>query len=143
MCMMVYIASDYPLPTLAWNDARPGFHITDLMEAHSPVRRRFSKPYAYYVGSHEGCGCGFQVGQYAACDEDATALAAGQSSRRLLVDFLKVALQHQQTVELFACWDGDQGAEPEHRTTIGPQALLDERTYFLEREWMLISELGA
>ena len=143
MCMMVYIASDYPLPTSAWNYAKPTFHVTNVLDAHVPVRRHFSKPYAYYVGSHEGCGCGFQVGQYDASNVDAETLAAGLSSRRRLVEFLAVALQHQQTVELFACWDGDQGEEAEHRSTVRPQELLADRTYFLEREWMLISETSA
>src|SRR4051812_45959015 len=73
MCMVVYIASDYPLPTSSWDEARPRFHVTELSERDEPVRRQFSKPCAYYAGSHEGCGCGFQYGEYPGYQEEAAA----------------------------------------------------------------------
>ena len=76
MCMMVYIASDCLLPTSAWDETRPSFHVRELVERDEPVRRQFSKPHVYYVGSHEGCGCGFQYGQYAGFEDDAAGLAA-------------------------------------------------------------------
>src|SRR6266446_4942076 len=120
MCMLIYVASDYPLPTSAWDQGRPRFHVTELGDRDQPVRRQFSKPCVYYAGSHEGCGCGFQYGEYEGFEEDPAALAAARDSRGLLAEFLSVALQHQPAVELFACWDGDQGAPPEHRGRVRP-----------------------
>jgi hypothetical protein len=136
MCMMVYIASDYPLPLLAWDKARPRFNVEKLTERDEAVRRHFSKPYAYYVGAHEGCGCGFQCGLYP--DADPARVADANESRRRLSEYLSVALQHQASVELFACWDGDQGEASEHYGRIRPQDLPQGTTFFLERELLLV-----
>ena len=138
--MMVYIASDYSLPTIGWDKTHPRFHVTELTERDQPVKRQFSKPFVYYAGSHEGCGCGFQYGEYEGFEEDPTELAAAKDSRRKLTEFLSVALQHQQSVELFACWDGDQGALPEHRGSARPSDLMRARTFFREREFLLLFE---
>jgi hypothetical protein len=142
MCMMVYVASNYPLPAAAWDEAHPAFHVAELSDRDEPVRRQFSKPCVYYAGSHEGCGCGFQYGQYEGFEEDPAALAAAQDSRRRLAEFLALALEHQSEVELFACWDGDQAAEPEHRGRATPADLVRERAHFRERELLVMSEAG-
>ncbi len=138
--MMVYLASDYPLPTLTWNEAHPAFYVTELDDRHQPVRGQFSKPCVFYAGSHEGCGRGFQYGEYEGFDREPEDLAAAQDSRRRLAEFLALALEHQSEVELFACWDGDQAAEPEHRGRVTPADLVRDRTYFREKELLTISE---
>jgi hypothetical protein len=143
MCMMIYIASEHPLPTSSWDEARPCFYVEALSERDEPVRRRFTKPWVYYAGSHEGCGCGFQSGQYEGLEEGADALAAARDSRWRLAEFLAVALQHQSEVELFACWDGDQTAEPEHRGRLRPSDLTRDRASFREKEFLIIFEAGA
>jgi hypothetical protein len=139
MCMMVYIASEYPLPTSSWDETNPCFYVETLSERDESVRRQFTKPWIYYVGSHEGCGCGFQYGQYAGLEKDITALAAARDSRHRLAEFLAVALQHQWEVELFACWDGDQTAVVEHRGRIRASDLMRDRTFFREKELLVIS----
>ena len=139
MCIVVYVASDYPLPTIAWDQNKPAFHVSELTERDQPVRQQFSKPLVYKAGSHQGCGCGFQYGEYEEYGEDANELAAAKDSRRRLVDFLCVALQHQSAVELFACWGGDEGKPPEHRERLRPENLLKDRTFFHEKELLVIS----
>jgi len=62
--MMVYIASDHELPLIEWNEDAPAFHVRELHEKEKAVRAQFTLPHIYYVGAHEGCGCGFQVGEY-------------------------------------------------------------------------------
>jgi hypothetical protein len=138
--MMIYVASDYPLPTLAWDETRPCFHVTELSARDEPVRRQFSKPCVYYAGSHERCGCGFQYGEYEGFEEDVAASAAARNSRQRLTEFLAMALQHQLAVELFACWDGDQAAEQEHRCRVRPADLVGNRTFFREKELLVVSE---
>jgi len=140
MCMMVYVASDHPLPTSAWDEARPGFHVEELSKRDEAVRKQFSKPCIYYVGSHEGCGCGFQYGQYEELEQDREESAAVEESRRHLSEFLATALQGQAEVELFACWDGDQAATPEHRGRMSPSDLLRDHAHFREKELLVVSE---
>ena len=139
MCILVFIASDNDLPTLPWSQAQPRFHVTELSERDEPVRSKFSKPHVYYAGSHEGCGCGFQYGEYEGYEEEAD-LPEKQTSRRRLAEYLAVALRHQPEVELFVCWDGDQATEPAHRSRIRPAELLQGRTYFQERELLVVAE---
>jgi hypothetical protein len=93
----------------------------------------------YYVGSHESCGCGFQYGEYAGFEEEAD-LPEKRESRRRLAGFLAVALQHQAEVEVFACWSGDEAAEPEHCGRVRPADLVGHRTFFRERELLVVSE---
>jgi hypothetical protein len=139
MCIMIYIASDQPLPTAAWDPSRRRFQLTELSEGDEPVRRQFSKPCVYLARSHEGCGCGFQYGEYEEDDEDDTDLTAKRVSRRQLADFLTAALQKQPEIELFACWDGDQAAPAEHRERLRPADLVRERTFFREKELLVVS----
>src|SRR5262247_3335701 len=103
MCMMVYIAASQPLDLVVWNEALPAFHVSDLHETEVSVKAQFRSAYVYYAGSHEGCGCGFQYGEYEGFEEEAD-LPQKRQSRRALAEFLAVALQHQAEVELFASW---------------------------------------
>jgi len=135
--MLVFIASDFELPTFPWDQARPRFHVTELTEQDEPVRGKFAKPHVYYAGSHEGCGCGFQYGEYEGFEEEAD-LHDKQASRRQLAEYLAIALQHQAEVELFACWGGDQAVMPEHRERLRVADLLGARTFFRERELVVV-----
>ncbi len=147
MFMMVYIASDQSLPTVAWDDAHPAFYVSELMPDREPVRRQFSAPNVYYVGSHEGCGCGFQ------CDElhfpdpdappevvaaDAADLAERQDSLRRFASYLTQALDRGATVDVYACWAGDEAAAPAFRESLRPDDLLDARPYFREKELLRV-----
>jgi hypothetical protein len=138
MCMTVYLASDVPLPTIPWEQSTPAFNVADLRAPDESVRKQFSKPHVYYVGSHEGCGCGFQHGQYPGFEEPDN-IAAAVRSRRELTDYIRRALATQDSVELFSCWDGDQSAAPEFRDRLSIDQLATDRTYFREKEHLLIT----
>src|SRR2546430_472858 len=123
MCMTVYLASSVPLPAVPWDEQRPSFHVVGLPPSQQAVRGHFRQPYAYYAGSHEGCGCGFQYGEYEAADPDAEELAElerHKQSRALLADYLKEALRGVPQIELYACWDGDEGLAAEHQGRVHP-----------------------
>jgi hypothetical protein len=141
--MMVYLASVRPLPLIPWDAARPAFHITELPEGRDAARSQFTLAHAYYAGSHEGCGCGFQYGEYELDDPDAgelAELARHKESRARLAQYLQSALAVVPVVELYACWDGDEGLRREYSDRILPQSLVTDRTFFRERELLLVSE---
>ena len=143
MCMASYIASDHPLPTSEWDSNRPAFYATGLARNDEEiVRRQFSKPFVYYLGSHEGCGCGFQHGQCAEYEGEHESIIAAQESRRRLIEFVSAALGRQESVELFACWEGDQGAPPLTQRQLRPRDLFRDRCYFLEKEFVVVSEFN-
>jgi hypothetical protein len=132
---MVYVASDEVL-SLPW-DTGPGFHVIQLHDLDEPVRRQFSKPWVYYVGSHVGSGCGFQCGENEGFEDHAD-LAQRPDSWRRLAEFLAVALRRQPEVELFACRDGDQAAEPLHRDRVRFADLSGARPFLGERQLLLV-----
>jgi hypothetical protein len=146
MCVAVYVASDHPLPTVAWDEARPAFHVKEaVFYADNPVRRHVSKPFIYSAGSYGGCGCAFQFdgcyndeGEYVADDSPDQ-----EASRRGLADFLSAALQHQAAVEVFVCCSGDESFPPEHRRRARPTDFIRDRTLFRFGELVVVSEQDA
>ncbi len=131
MCMMLYMAADQPVPEIPWNESEPAFHVR-VESPGSPVRNQFALPHLFYVGSHEGCGCGFQLGEYPGYEDD-EALAKGKSLRDL-AGYLEFQLAEGRKLTLYACWAGDEASAYEHCRTITPRDLLGESFFFLEKE---------
>jgi hypothetical protein len=134
MCLMVYLGAKKPLNLIAWNDAAPAFHVSGLRDEESPVRNQFSMPYVYYAGSHEKCGCGFQYGQYRHVYYETEDQERKRESLDALSGYLSRQISRVGPIELYACWDGDQSALPEHRRTLTPHSLMSEDFQFLENE---------
>ena len=134
MCLAVYLAADEEPPLVPWDETHPGFHVVALAgEPDESARRQFSKRYVVYLGSHEGCGCGFDYGQ----DPEAVEPEEDEASRRsvsALVDYLKPLLARLGTLELFSCWEGDQGVEPLSRRCITLSAIGGDSFCFQQKE---------
>lgn len=134
MCLMVWIAAEAPLASVAPEtpltpDPLHGYHRVEDVASSAPVRARFSLPHVHYVGSHEGCGCGYNSGDLASGgfervdevrayldamrDDEREAFSSAQRSRARLRAIVEEALT-QVAVEVFGCWAGDE-AESERR----------------------------
>jgi hypothetical protein len=67
---MLYLGSNKERPTSVWDEANPSFYVqkdntqysVEIQQSESieQVKTHISKQFIYYVGSHEGCGCGFR-----------------------------------------------------------------------------------
>jgi hypothetical protein len=137
MCLMVYIAAAAPLELVAWDETAPAFHVTARLNREEAVRRQFTPAHVHYAGSHEGCGCGFQLGQYPACSvEDAEQKRASLTA---FAAYLEHEVERVGRVQLWACWDGDQAEPPVGRRHLKPSALRSDDFYFVGRE---LVELG-
>ena len=138
MCMAVYIAADEPLAIVPWNEDHPAFYLASVDPSDSPVLVQFTKPHVAYAGSHEGCGCGFQYGEYPEFREPDEAVA-----RRASLDQFAAYLAAETTrigpIELYACWEGDQAAPVEHRRALTPVDLRSEDFFFLQKEFSLVT----
>lgn len=135
--MVFYVGSDQPLPRIPWNEAAPAFCVTDVPGTDAAVLRHFSKQHVCYVGSHEGCGCGFQSSEFVEYDEPED-LAVKRSQRAQLARFLRDALDGSTTLELYSCWSGDEPKDFEHRDVVVPEDLLSAREHFRERELLTV-----
>ena len=138
MCIMVYLAADEPLQLLEWNEMQPGLHASLPAPNEDRVRVQFTKGTLVYAGSYEGCGCGFQNGEYGPEHYEPEELRQGRRSLYEFSEYLRRELPRVGDIELFACWDGDQMAPPEHRRTLTPDALKSENFFFIQKEFSLI-----
>lgn len=121
MCLAVYIASPSPLPLVAWREEDPAFYVQDA-ELDDPVRAHFGWANVYYVGSHEGCGCGFAYNQLPKHLQESGDEAQRRSSVAALRDYVREATA-LGPVQLFACWEGEQSFPEKDRVAASPDAL--------------------
>ena len=66
--MMVWIGTVEPVAAVAKPvdpTADAGYHYVEEVRADAPIRARLALPHVTYVGSHEGCGCGYNSGDLA------------------------------------------------------------------------------
>jgi len=117
MCLAVYLATESTVPPIEWNKESPAFYL-EAVEEGQPVCKQFSLPYVYYAGSHEGCGCGFSKD-----GEVGPELEHYQANYRSLGHTIRAALAQGSKVEVFTCWEGDQGDMPEFIESITPTEL--------------------
>src|SRR3954467_11018699 len=110
MCRVLYIAADRPLPLIPWDPKNPGFHVIELTEREVPVKSQFSKPFVYYAGSHQGCGCAYDLASMSIGEPEQ--LPNARRGREKLASYLHDALAAVGQLELYTCWDGDWGDPP-------------------------------
>jgi hypothetical protein len=60
MCFLLFIACDAPVPTIPWDENDRKLNTQDLHDSEKPIIKHFSKSHYKYIGSDEGCGCGFR-----------------------------------------------------------------------------------
>ena len=138
MCMVVYIAADNPLPLIEWQEDVIAFCVSELTEDEKRASKQFSKPFVACAGSFGGCGCGFSYGEEEVEDEDDRKEdALSRESVRQLSEYLSPLVKNG-SIELFACWDGDQEAEPEERQTVTPDYFGGEKFGFKEKQFLIV-----
>lgn len=131
MCLAVYLASAHPLPLVPWDSARPAFHVTEA--GKTPVRARFGLPRVYRLDSHEGCGCGFEYGQWPVeSDEDRLREVQGRASVASLRAYV-TAVAQRAPVELYACWEGEQELAAKDVADVEPAQLGGAEFRFVQR----------
>ena len=137
MCMAVYLAASTALPLVPWDAERPGFHTAPLAADDKAVRGQFSRPHVVYAGSHEGCGCGFDYGQWDG--EDPEEAAAARATVGALRAYVCRVLEAGEPVELYACWEGAQAEAPARRVALTPDDLGGPSFCFEQRTFAIIS----
>lgn len=139
MCYVLYLASDRPGPTIDWNPEARAFHVKSEDPALETVRPRFTRPHVAYLGSDDGCGCGFRRDpSWVPVMEDGTASLSQQRNHRQLHDYLAALLADQPSVELFGCWSGDEGLPEETCRTASVTEITDPGFWFAERERVVV-----
>jgi hypothetical protein len=136
--MMLYIGSDDALPLVPWDKAAPGFHVAELSPDLNDVRHQFSVAHVYYSGSHDGCGCGFQLGEYPDFEDDDA--PAKRESLRRLAEYLDQQLAAGRKLELFACWAGGETSPPTYHRRLHSEDFTAERFFFNDGELSIVEQ---
>jgi hypothetical protein len=70
MCLVLYIGTKTDVPLIPWDEKKPAFNVALLSsEFEKQAVHHFGELKVHYLGSHEGCGCGFrQEGDM--CDDE-------------------------------------------------------------------------
>jgi hypothetical protein len=130
MCMLVFAAADTPLPLLS--DAERAPLNARLPEGREErVRQQFSKHHVVFLGSHTGCSCGFSYGH--SDDPD----VEGRQSVGALGRYLAQAVDRAGPVEVFACWEGDEGRAVAESVIVTPAFFTaDAASFELTEGWL-------
>jgi hypothetical protein len=116
MCNVYYLGSDANLPICGPTDYK-GFHVKELGPYEMVVRRNLPFKYVRYVGSHQGCGCGFRNEGNAYREACELEKAATQADHDSLVAYLLSLPVQPRPMQIFSCWSGDEKLPPEYFST--------------------------
>ena len=137
MCLVLYLASEKRRPLIAWDESAPRFYVkaddADAVKASAHLR----KPHVYYVGSDNGCGCGFRQ-EHDSMIDDAEQLASKADNQTMLHEYIKRCLADEDSIELYSCWSGDEALPMGCDRTIGVDELIDADFWFAERQRTIV-----
>ena len=135
MCWALYLASDTELPLVPWVESAHGFCTLPLSDYEICVTSQFSLPNALYLGSHQGCGCGFMSDDSDGVEES----MLRRKTMACLADYLNAALQKGGRLEMYFCWEGDQGSQPVGRKHLTVSAFKGSEFPLGEKEFAVVS----
>jgi len=113
MCYAIYIASDKPLKTINWDEKNRELNVNKLEAKDKIIKKMFSKPHIYYIGSHLKCGCGFfyESSLTPNCDEREVEKQVIKSLEELK-KYIKQSLVKSKEIELYVSWEGEKEKGP-------------------------------
>lgn len=134
MCWEIYLGSDVELPQVEWEEAAPAFNTQPLSETEERVRIQFLLPHVIYLGSHDGCSCGFFGEDY---DEPEDKNQRSEDLKRLS-KYLSEALEAGAILEMFLCWQGGEIDQQETIKQLTPKDFLSPEFPLKENEFATI-----
>ncbi len=134
MCWEVYLGSDIKLPHIEWDETAPTFNTQELSDSEERVRIQFSLPHIIYLGSHDGCSCGF-FGEDG--DEPEVQYQRNEDIKRLS-KYLSEALDAGAKLEIFLCWQGGEVDPQVTRKQLSPKDFLSPEFPLNENEFATI-----
>lgn len=147
MCFTLYLGSDKERPVSNWDEKYPRFYVENINSAFTGenrdesirlIKQHFSKQIIYYVGSHEGCGCGFRRENYVCLDKK-TLLKTAENQRNLY-EYISRCLTDEITIELYGCWAGDEAEPADLTRKLKVEELIRNDFFFDEGEFTVVEK---
>lgn len=141
MCMVYYLGTDGDAPlTEPWCKESPAFHVTEIDGPEfEHVKEKLPHRRLVYLGSHEGCGCGFRSYR------DGYLMDGGADEKDVCADhealcaYLSSLPPSDHPIQIFGCWSGDESVPVEHFRSIAIPDVLDPQFGFREREILTLN----
>ena len=137
MCLILLLGSDVELSLFD----NPDFRVAQPAPEDLAAAQWLNRLYLYSLGAHTGCACGFR---HIVCeepmeyfegmfDDDLKKSDADLRSASALIEFLRTALQRQDTMTLFPFYDQEPDAPPKGRIARRLAELTPDTLFFIER----------
>jgi hypothetical protein len=141
MCMVYYLGTDGEAPlTGPWIKESPAFYVTNVDTTVSEhVKKKLPHRRLLYLGSHEGCGCGFRSYR------DGYLMEGGAEEKDVVADhaalaaYLEELPPSENPIQIFGCWSGDESYPVEYIRDIAPSDIIDPQFGFREREILTLN----
>src|ERR1035441_1057728 len=115
MCNVYHLGSDSDLPIFGSADSKR-FHVKELNPYEMVVRRILPFTYVRYLGSHQGCGCGFRNEGNDYQEASESEKTATQADHDSLVAYLLSLPVQQRPMQILSCWSGGQKLPPDRKS---------------------------
>lgn len=140
MCMVYYLGTDGDAPlTPSWNKETPAFHVSGVDgPEREHVKKKLSHSHLVYLGSHEGCGCGFRSYRDGFLMEGDAEEKDTEADHVGLAEYLQSLPPSERPIQIFGCWSGDESEPVEHIRDLSPADVLDPSFGFRERELLTV-----
>ena len=144
MCFTLYMASDNECPMSSWDKDAPAFYV-ERQEGtgalfYGGLDTKFSTKYWYYLGSSEGCGCGFSQADDIKYP-DFTEREGIRKNQQDLFSYISKCLENETFIELYGCWAGSETRKSYTRREIKVQEIVNEDFFFAEDELITVRKL--
>jgi hypothetical protein len=135
MCMALYLGSSTDPPIIEFDEKSPSFNTKVLEEKELGLKRHFSLINVIYIGSDEGCGCGFN---HALLDDNGWLPVINENqnnaeNQRKLFEYINASFYNQEYVEIYGVWNGDPKLKPVINEEIDLELLLHPDFFFKEQ----------
>lgn len=153
MCIMVYIAANTELPLVSRFNETNYIYVEPIPHTEPPIIPALTKSHVYYVGSYQGCGCGFAYDDTPSDSRGIMRLFRRRSelvksvneedmkrrrSVQELVTYLADNINRAGVIELYSCWAGDESSNPEQVSAITIAELTPGSKFSFEEKHLLI-----
>jgi len=122
MCDALFIGSDRELALIQFESGKTPIHIMNISEDEKTILDKINKAYVYYIGSYEGCGCGFRYGitekEYGRKFVEQEEEIKGRKSVEALLHYLSSEINPGEEFILLNTWEGEFEQPVEKETTL-------------------------
>ena len=143
MCMALYISSDNELPLIEWREGETPICVSALNASSKEdefASECLTKLYKYYVGSWQGCSCGFTF-DFSGENYDEEENVLSKQSVETLFKYIQANVEGAEC-ELLSFWSGDQYKGISHQAVIDLKKFtLGNKFEFLEGQHTLVLKL--